>query len=141
MVSTRTPRGLPDLISENFKSKLSFKTQTTIILKQKLLMLKILAKKIQLLSEEKTTINFDRNFYNILSIGRLEHEKDYKSALLSVSKLKDKIKNQTEIKKTNIEIEKIKKKTNKKIFNTSIKESNGIVLLKKFLFNSQNIHD
>lgn len=49
---------------------------------------------------------------------------------------KDKIKNQTEIKKTNIEIEKIKKKTNKKIFNTSIKESNGIILLKKFLFDS-----
>ncbi len=49
---------------------------------------------------------------------------------------KDKIKNQTEIKKTNIEIEKIKKKTNKKIFNTSIKESNLIILLKKFLFNS-----
>ena len=31
MVSTRTPRGFPDLISENFESKLSFKTQTSII--------------------------------------------------------------------------------------------------------------
>jgi GTP-binding protein len=49
---------------------------------------------------------------------------------------KDKIKNQSEIKKTNIDIEKIKTKTNKKIFNTSIKESNGIILLKKFLFES-----
>ena len=39
-------------------------------------------------------------------------------------------------KKTNIEIEKIKTMTNKKIFNTSIKESNGIILLKKFLFES-----
>ena len=49
---------------------------------------------------------------------------------------KDKIKNKNEIKKTNIDIEKIKTKTNKKIFNTSIKESNGIILLKKFLFES-----
>ena len=49
---------------------------------------------------------------------------------------KDKIKNQSEKKKTNIEIEKIKTMTNKKIFNTSIKESNGIILLKKFLFES-----
>ena len=49
---------------------------------------------------------------------------------------KDKVKNQSEIKKTNIDIEKIKTKTNKKIFNTSIKESNGIILLKKFLFES-----
>jgi len=30
---------------------------------------------------------------------------------------------------------------NKNIFNTSIKESNGIILLKKFLFKSQNIND
>ena len=49
---------------------------------------------------------------------------------------KDKIKNQSEKKKKNIEIEKIKTMTNKKIFNTSIKESNGIILLKKFLFES-----
>ena len=31
MVSTRPPRGFPDLISEDFESKLRFKTQTTII--------------------------------------------------------------------------------------------------------------
>ena len=31
MVSFRSPRGFPDLISEDFESKLSFKTQTTII--------------------------------------------------------------------------------------------------------------
>ena len=31
MVSTRPPRGFPELISEDFESKLRFKTQTTII--------------------------------------------------------------------------------------------------------------
>ena len=31
MVSTRPPRGFPDLISEDFQSKLRFKTQTSII--------------------------------------------------------------------------------------------------------------
>lgn len=41
------------------------------------------------------------------------------------------------IKKKNL----IKKEFNKNIFNTSIKESNGIILLKKFLFKSQNIND
>ncbi len=49
--------------------------------------------KILRLSEEDTHIKFDSKFYNIISVGRLAYEKDYKSAILSISKLKKKIKN------------------------------------------------
>ncbi len=48
----------------------------------------------------------------------------------------DKIKSSQEVLKKKNQIDNIKKEFNKKIFNTSIKDSNGIVLLKKFLFNS-----
>ena len=50
----------------------------------------------------------------------------------------DKIKN-LEQKKINERIESISKKFNKNIFHTSIKESNGILLLRKFLFTSLDI--
>lgn len=45
------------------------------------------------LIKEKPSINFNNNFFNIISVGRLEYEKDYKTAILSISKLKRKIKN------------------------------------------------
>ncbi len=50
----------------------------------------------------------------------------------------DKIKN-LEQKKINERIESISKEFNKNIFHTSIKESNGILLLRKFLFTSLDI--
>ena len=49
--------------------------------------------KILLLAEENSPIKLDNKFYNIISVGRLAYEKDYKSAILSISKLKKKIKN------------------------------------------------
>jgi glycosyltransferase involved in cell wall biosynthesis len=45
------------------------------------------------LLKEKNSINLDKNNFNIISVGRLEKEKDYKTAILSISKLLDKIKN------------------------------------------------
>ena len=48
----------------------------------------------------------------------------------------DKIKSKAEKEKKYIDIEKLKKKLHKNVFNTSIKESSGIVLLKKFLYKS-----
>ena len=49
--------------------------------------------KILLLAEENSPIKLDNKFYNIISVGRLAYEKDYKTAILSISKLKKKIKN------------------------------------------------
>jgi len=48
----------------------------------------------------------------------------------------DKLKNKNEKEKIKILIDKIHKKHYKKIFNTSIHKSKGIILLKKFLFKS-----
>jgi len=48
----------------------------------------------------------------------------------------DKIKSKAEKERKYIDIEKLKKKLHKNVFNTSIKESSGIVLLKKFLYKS-----
>lgn len=45
------------------------------------------------LAKENSDIKLDSNFYNIISVGRLASEKDYKSAILSISKLKNKIEN------------------------------------------------
>lgn len=50
-------------------------------------------KNILSLSEEKSSIKLDSKFLNIVSVGRLAHEKDYKTAILSIAKLKNKIKN------------------------------------------------
>ena len=64
-----------------------------------------------------------------------------KKEIIFVFTKKDKIKNLKLLKKNSESLNLIRKKFNKNIFNTSIKESNGIILLKKFLFKSQNIHD
>ena len=68
-------------------------------------------------------------------------EKSSKKEIIFVFTKKDKIKSFKLKKKNNESLNLIKKEFNKNIFNTSIKESNGIILLKKFLFNSQNIND
>ncbi len=68
-------------------------------------------------------------------------EKTSKKEIIFVFTKKDKIKNLQLQKKNNESLNLIKKEFNKNIFNTSIKESNGIILFKKFLFNSQNIND
>ena len=65
----------------------------------------------------------------------LLHQISKKEIILVFTK-KDKIKNLELLKKHQLQIENIKKDLNKIIFNTSIKESNEIILLKKFLFNS-----
>ena len=75
-----------------------------------------------------------------LSIIKLLEEISKKEIVFVFTK-KDKIKNLKLLKKNTESLNLIRKKFNKNIFNTSIKESNGIVLLKKFLFKSQNIHD
>ena len=75
-----------------------------------------------------------------LSIIKLLEEISKKEIIFVFTK-KDKIKNLKLLKKNTESLNLIRKKFNKNIFNTSIKESNGIVLLKKFLFKSQNIHD
>ena len=75
-----------------------------------------------------------------LSIIKLLEELSKKEIIFVFTK-KDKIKNLKLLKKNTESLNLIRKKFNKNIFNTSIKESNGIVLLKKFLFKSQNIHD
>ncbi len=49
--------------------------------------------KILRLAKEKSSIILDSNYYNIVSVGRLAHEKDFKTAILSVAKLKNKNKN------------------------------------------------
>tara|TARA_Y100000768_G_scaffold63599_1_gene43713 strand:- start:13920 stop:14978 length:1059 start_codon:yes stop_codon:yes gene_type:complete len=51
------------------------------------------SKKIQILSYEKPKINLSNNFFNIISVGRLSFEKDYKTAIYCISKLKKKINN------------------------------------------------
>ncbi|MDB9940943.1 glycosyltransferase [Candidatus Pelagibacter sp.] len=49
--------------------------------------------KIISMSEEKSSIKLDNKYFNIISVGRLAYEKDYKTAILSIAKLKKKIKN------------------------------------------------
>ena len=61
-------------------------------------------------------------------------EKISKKEIIFVFKKKDKLKSLKLKKKNNESLNLIKKEFNKNIFNTSIKESNGIILLKKFLF-------
>ncbi len=68
-------------------------------------------------------------------------EKISEKEIIFVFTKKDKIKNLKLLKENNESLNLIKKEFNKNIFNTSIKESNGIILLKKFLFKSQNIND
>ena len=68
-------------------------------------------------------------------------EKISKKEIIFVFTKKDKLKSLKLKKKNNESLNQIKKEFNKNIFNTSIKESNGIILLKKFLFKPQNIHD
>ena len=68
-------------------------------------------------------------------------EKISKKEIIFVFTKKDKLKSLKLKKKNNESLNLIKKEFNKNIFNTSIKESNGIILLKKFLFKSQNIND
>lgn len=53
----------------------------------------ISSKKILSLSKENLSFKLDHNYFNIVSVGRLAYEKDYKTAILSVAKLKKKIKN------------------------------------------------
>ena len=53
----------------------------------------ISSNKILSLAEEKTSIVLDSKYYNIVSVGRLAHEKDYKTAILSVAKLKKRYEN------------------------------------------------
>jgi glycosyltransferase involved in cell wall biosynthesis len=54
----------------------------------------IIKKNILNLSKKKNLIvKLNRNYYNIISVGRLTHQKDYKTAILAISKLKHKIKN------------------------------------------------
>ena len=68
-------------------------------------------------------------------------EKNSEKEIIFVFTKKDKIKSLKLKKKNNESLYQIKQEFNKNIFNTSIKESNGIILLKKFLFKSLNIHD
>ena len=68
-------------------------------------------------------------------------EKNSEKEIIFVFTKKDKIKSLKLKKKINESLYQIKQEFNKNIFNTSIKESNGIILLKKFLFKSQNIND
>ena len=68
-------------------------------------------------------------------------EKHSEKEIIFVFTKKDKIKSLKLKKKNNESLNLIKKEFNKNIFNTSIKESNGIILLKKFIFKSQNIND
>ena len=68
-------------------------------------------------------------------------EKSSEKEIIFVFTKKDKIKSLKLKKKNNESLNQLKKEFNKNIFNTSIKESNGIILLKKFLFKSQNIND
>ena len=68
-------------------------------------------------------------------------ERISKKEIIFVFTKKDKIKNLKLLKENNESLNLIKKEFNKNIFNTSIKESNGIILLKKFLFKSQSIND
>ena len=68
-------------------------------------------------------------------------EKISEKEIIFVFTKKDKIKNLKLLKENNESLNLIKKEFNKNIFNTSIKESNGIILLKKFLFKSQSIND
>jgi glycosyltransferase involved in cell wall biosynthesis len=53
----------------------------------------ISSNKILSLAEEKASIVLDSKYYNIVSVGRLAYEKDYKTAILSVAKLKKKYEN------------------------------------------------
>ena len=53
----------------------------------------ISSSKILSLSEEKSSIKLDSKFFNIVSVGRLAYEKDYRTAILSIAKLKKKIRN------------------------------------------------
>ena len=75
-----------------------------------------------------------------LSIIKLLEKYSEKEIIFVFTK-KDKIKSLKLKKKNNESLNLIKKEFNKNIFNTSIKESNGIILLKKFIFKSQNIND
>ena len=75
-----------------------------------------------------------------LSIIKLLEKISEKEIIFIFTK-KDKLKNLKLLKKNNESLNLIKKEFNKNIFNTSIKESNGIILLKKFLFKSQSIND
>ena len=51
------------------------------------------SKKILSLSSDESPIKIDDKFFNIISVGRLSNEKDYKTSLLSIAKLKKQIKN------------------------------------------------
>ena len=51
------------------------------------------SKKILSLSSDELPIKIDDKFFNIISVGRLSNEKDYKTSLLSIAKLKKQIKN------------------------------------------------
>ena len=63
-------------------------------------------------------------------------EKSSEKEIIFVFTKKDKIKGFKLKKKNNESLNLIKKEFNKNIFNTSIKESNGIILLRKFLYKS-----
>ena len=45
------------------------------------------------LAKENSEIKLDSNYFNIISVGRLANEKDYKTSILSISKLKKKLEN------------------------------------------------
>ncbi len=54
----------------------------------------IIKKEIINLSKKKNgVLKLNKKFYNIVSVGRLTYQKDYKTAILTISKLKHKIKN------------------------------------------------
>ena len=54
----------------------------------------IVNKEISDLSKIKNhSIKLNKKYYNIVSVGRLTNQKDYKTAFLAISKLKHKIKN------------------------------------------------
>ena len=87
-------------------------------------------KKIFLLIDSRHLLkSIDRIIIDLL------HKVSKKEIILVFTK-KDKIKNLELLKKHELQIGNIKKDLNKIIFNTSIKESNEIILLKNFLFNS-----
>ncbi len=87
-------------------------------------------KKIFLLIDSRHLLkSIDKTIIDLL------HQISKKEIILVFTK-KDKIKSLELLKEHQLQIGNIKKDLNKIIFNTSIKESNEIILLKKFLFNS-----
>ena len=53
----------------------------------------IFSEKILELSKEVSPYELEDKYFNIISVGRLSSEKDYKTSILSIAKLKKKIKN------------------------------------------------